>query len=117
MAQIHDRAYQVQQDRLAEDAANKRKAEVAMAKAQQQELDFQDARSVASSLVRAKHGPGRRGNVTRALQGRQPAPASKQFVRNEPEGIGAKIARGGAKLMKGIDRLYIPAHLYASTHP
>ena len=81
-----------------------------MAKAQQQELDFQDARSVASSLVRGKHGPGRRGNVTRALQGRQPAPAREQFVRNEPEGIVAKIARGGRTIMKAVDRAMIPSH-------
>jgi hypothetical protein len=101
MAQIHDRAYQVQQEnqRLALEAENQRKAEVAMAKAQQQELDFQDARSVASSLVRAKHGPGRRGNVTRALQGRPPA--TEQLVRNEDAvgGLTRKLIRGVSGLL------------------
>ena len=102
MAQIHDRAYQVQQEnqRLADDAVNKRKMEVAMVKAQQQELDFQDARSVTSSAsVRAKHGAGRRGNVTRALQGRPPA--TEQLVRNEDAvgGFTRKLIRGVSGLL------------------
>ena len=71
-----------------------------MAKAQQQELDFQDARSVTSSAsVRAKHGAGRRGNVTRALQGRPPA--TEQLVRNEDAvgGLTRKLIRGVSGLL------------------
>jgi hypothetical protein len=117
LARMHGNALKVQAERRdSEEAENQRKAEEAMAKAQQQELDFQDARSAASAIVRVKHGDGRRGNVSRALQGRQPA--KEQHVRMEKEeGIGAKLARGGATLMKGVDRLMMPAHLYASMHP
>jgi hypothetical protein len=117
LARLHGNALKVQEERrVSEDAENKRKAEEAMAKAQQQELDFQDARSAASAIVRVKHGDGRRGNVSRALQGRQPA--TEQHVRMEKEdGIGAKLARGGAKLMKGVDRLFMPSQLYQQMYP
>ena len=82
-----------------------------MALAQQQELDFQDNRSAASSVVRTKHGDGRRGNLNRSLQGRQPA--KEQHVRMEyEEGIGARLARGGRTIMKAVDRAMMPAHLY-----
>jgi hypothetical protein len=102
LAQIHDRAYQVQQEnqRLADDAANQRKMEVAVAKARQQELDFQnDGSSASSSQRRAKHGAGRRGNVTRALQGRPPA--TEQLVRNEDAvgGLTRKLIRGVSGLL------------------
>ena len=108
VSQMHEQAYQVQENRrLAGDAANKRIAEEAMAKAQQQELDFQDARSVASASVRAKHGAGRRGNVTRSLQGRQPA--RERMVRNEPEGIGKQLVKGVGRGMTKMWDFAFPA--------
>jgi hypothetical protein len=111
-AKIHQNALIAQEkSRIAEQEENQRNAEAAMALVQQQELDFQDARSIASSAVRAKHGAGRRGNVTRALQGRPPA--REQMVRNEQEGIGAKMIRGGKSIMNAVDGAMIPSHLRA----
>jgi hypothetical protein len=117
LARLHGNALKVQEERrVSEEAERKRIADEAMAKAQQQELDFQDAYSNAASVVSKTHGVGRRGNLNRNLQSRQPA--QEPHVRMEKEeGIGAKLARGGAKLMKGVDRLMMPAHLYASVHP
>ena len=92
-----DRAYMTAQARLHQRAlvAQEKSRIAEQEAAQREELVFQDARSVASSLVRAKHGPGRRGNVTRALQGQgRQRPAREQLVRNEPEGIGKKTGQG-----------------------
>ena len=108
VSQMHEHAYQVQENRrLALDAANKRKAEEAMAKAQQQELDFQDSSSAASSSVRQKRGGGRRANLQRSLELRthQCPPTRKkqpaQHVRNEEavESFGRKLARGVSGLL------------------
>ena len=84
-----DAIRQQEERRVSEEAERKRIA----AEAAADEAEFQSVRSAAVSKVSAKHGAGRRGNVTRSLQGRQPA--KEQLVRNEPEGIAAKIARGG----------------------
>jgi predicted nucleic acid-binding protein len=108
VSQMHENAYQVQENhRRAEEAERKRTTEEAVAKAQQQELDFQDARSVASYTVRAKQGVGRRGNVTRSLNQviNQKPPVHKRqegnHVRNEEavEGFGRKLARGVSSLL------------------
>jgi putative intracellular protease/amidase len=109
MAQIHDRAYQVQQEnqRLADDAANQRKMEEAMDKAQQQELDFQaDVSSSGSSQIPVR-GAGRRANLQRNLNltMHQLPPTHKkksvQHVRNEEavESFGRKLARGVSGLL------------------
>ena len=79
-----------------------------MALAQQQELDFQDNRSAASSVVRSKHGDGRRGNLNRSLQGRQPA--KEQHVRMEKEeGIASKLVKGvGRGMRKAMSTIFLP---------
>ena len=108
VAQMHDRAYQVQQEnkRLALEAANKQKTEAAIALAQQQELDFEGAGSSASSSQPHLIGAGRRGNLQRSLELRihQTPPTRKktpaQHVRNEDavEGFGRRLARGLSSL-------------------
>jgi hypothetical protein len=101
-AKLHQRALQVQQEnqRLADDAANQRKIEVAMAKARQQELDFQDARSVSSTVTRQKFAPGRAGNLAAQMQNAQLQDRARQHVRNEDavQGFGRRLARGLSSL-------------------
>ena len=84
-----------------------------MALAQQQELDFQDNRSAASSVVRSKHGDGRRGNLNRSLQGRQPA--KEQHVRMEKEeGIASKLVKGvGRGMRKAMSTIFLPPEFRA----
>ena len=110
LARLHGNALKVQEERrVSEKAENQRKAEKAMALAQQQELDFRSAYSNASSVVRAKHGDGRRGNLNRSLQGRQPA---KDYgIRNEPEGFGSKLVKGvGWGITKVFNKVFpVPA--------
>ena len=98
---------QQEERRVSEEAERKRiAAEAAAAKAQQQELDFQDGRSSASSSQPPLHGTGRRGNLQRSLELRthQPPPTRKktpaQHVRNEDvaEGFGRRLARGLSSL-------------------
>ena len=106
VSQIHDRAYQVQQEeqRLALEAKNQRKAEVAMASAQQQE---QDTGSSASSRQPSLSGTGRRRNLQRSLELRihQKPPTRKkqpaQHVRNEEavEGFTRRLVRGVSGLL------------------
>ena len=103
LARLHANALVQQEERRAsEEAERKREIEEAVANAQAQELQFQDARSVASSVVRAKHGVGRRGNVTRSLQGRGRQPAKEQLVRNEPEGMGNRAWKG---ILQGANKV------------
>ena len=106
VSQMHENAYQVQENnRLAVEAENQRKAEKAMALAQQQELDFRSAYSNAASVVSKTHGVGRRGNLNRSLQSRQPA--QDYGVRNEPEGIGKKLVKGvGRGMTKVFNKVF-----------
>ncbi len=58
---------QQEERRVSEQAERKRVVDEALAKAQAQELVFQDDRSAASSVVRKKHGTGGRGNLEQVL--------------------------------------------------
>ena len=84
-----------------------------MASAQQQELDFRSAYSNAASVVSKTHGVGRRGNLNRSLQSRQPA--QDYGIRNEPEGIGSKLVKG---MRRGVTKMFetafpmTPGHVY-----
>jgi hypothetical protein len=114
VSQMHENAYQVQENnRLALEAENRGKAEKAMALAQQQELDFRSAYSNAASVVSKTHGVGRRGNLNRSLQSRQPA--QDYGIRNEPEGVGSKLVKG---MRRGVTKMFetafpmTPGHVY-----
>ena len=109
MARLNANAFRVQDEhRLDEEAGRKRIMDEAVAQAEADAAEFHSVRSDAVSIVRKKHGNGRRANLAASLANRRPA--IERHVRNEREdGIASKLVKGvGRGVKNAMSTLFIP---------